>query len=104
MGDDVSIDELREAVEHMHGVRECFVEAVEAEERFQGDVVSQGAVKVFDLTEHPSGAKRTYGQLRASFRTGVARPCGAPGHRGCVISKPTSTRARRRGCRLANVT
>jgi hypothetical protein len=58
--DDVSIDELREAVEHMHGVPARFVEAVEVDERFNGEVVWQGAVKVFALTGHPSGATRAY--------------------------------------------
>lgn len=38
--DDVSIDELREAVEHMRGMPARFVEAVEGDERFNGDVVS----------------------------------------------------------------
>jgi hypothetical protein len=57
---DVSIDELREAVEYMHGVPAKFVEAVEVDERFNGEVVWQGAVKVFDRTGHPSGAKRAY--------------------------------------------
>jgi len=38
--DGVSVDELREAVEHMHGVPARFVEAVEVDERFNGDVVS----------------------------------------------------------------
>src|SRR5580700_4613057 len=58
--DDVSLDELREAVEHMHGVPARFVEAVEVDERFNGEVVWQGAVKVFALTGHPSGATRAY--------------------------------------------
>ena len=39
MDDDASIDELRDAVEHMHGAREV-VEAVEVDERFNGQVVS----------------------------------------------------------------
>jgi hypothetical protein len=60
MTDDVSIDELREAVEHLHGVPARFVEAVEVDERFHGEVVWQGAVKVFELTGHPSGATRAY--------------------------------------------
>lgn len=58
--DDVSIDELREAVEHMHGVPATFVEAVEVDERFQGAIVWQGTVKVFALAGHPSGATRAY--------------------------------------------
>ncbi len=39
--DDVSIDELQKAVEHMHGVPARFVEAVEVDERFNGEIVGQ---------------------------------------------------------------
>jgi hypothetical protein len=60
MDDDVSIDELREAVEHMHGVPARYVETVEVDERFQRKPVWQGAVKVFALTGHPSGATTAY--------------------------------------------
>ncbi len=67
MDDDVSLDELREAVEYMHGVPATYVETVEVDERFKGEVVWQGAVKVFALTGHPSGATRAYAW---SFRTG----------------------------------
>src|SRR5580698_752925 len=66
MDDDVSIDELQKAVEHMHGVPARFVETVEVDERFNGDIVWQGAVKVFALTGHPSGATRAYAW---SYRT-----------------------------------
>ena len=66
MDDDVSIDELREAVEHLHGVPATFVKAVEVDERFNGEIVWQGTVKVFALTGHPSGATRAYAW---SFRT-----------------------------------
>jgi hypothetical protein len=66
MDDDVSIDELREAVEHMHGVAARYVETVEVDERFNGEVVWQGAVKVFALAGHPSGATRAYAW---SYRT-----------------------------------
>ena len=64
--DDVSIEELQKAVEHLHGVPARFLEAVEVDERFKGEVVWQGAVKVFELTGHPSGATRAYAW---SFRT-----------------------------------
>jgi hypothetical protein len=36
MDDDVSIDELREAVEHLHGVPARYVETVAVDERFKG--------------------------------------------------------------------
>ena len=58
--DDVSIAELQKAVEHMHGVPARFVESVEVDERHEGKRVWQGAVKVFALTGHPSGAKLAY--------------------------------------------
>jgi hypothetical protein len=58
--DDVSVDELREAVEHMHGVPAKYVETVEVDERFSGQPVWAGAVEVFELTGHPSGATRAY--------------------------------------------
>jgi hypothetical protein len=61
MDDDVSIDELQKAVEHMHGVPARFVEAVEVDERHDGQPIWQGAVKVFDVTGHPSGATRAFG-------------------------------------------
>ena len=66
MDDDVSIDELQKAVEYMHGVPARFIEAVEVDERFNGEVVWQGTVKVLALTAHPSGATRAYAW---SFRT-----------------------------------
>ena len=58
--DDVSIDELREAIEHLHGVPAHSVETVEVDERFNGEIAWQGAVKVFALDKHPSGATRAY--------------------------------------------
>jgi hypothetical protein len=57
---DVSIEELQKAVEHMHGVPARFVESVEVDERHEGKPVWQGAVKVFDIKGHPTGAKRAY--------------------------------------------
>jgi len=47
--DDVSIDELREAVEHMHGVPARYLETVEVDERFKGQVAWQGAVRPVPL-------------------------------------------------------
>jgi hypothetical protein len=69
MIDDVSITELQKAVEHMHGVPARFVEAVEVDERHEGKPVWQGAVKVFELTGHPSGAKRAYAWSYATTGT-----------------------------------
>ena len=60
MDDDVSIDELRQAVEYLHEVPASYVETVEVDERLNGEAVWQGAVKVFALKNHPSGATRAY--------------------------------------------
>lgn len=64
--DDVSIEELLKAVEHLHGVPASFVEAVDVDERFNGEVVWQGTVKIFAITGHASGATRAYAW---SYRT-----------------------------------
>lgn len=88
ISDDVSLDELREAVEHLHGVPARYVEAVEVDERFNGEIVWQGAVKICELTAHPSGETTAYAW---SFRTeGTRRRFKA------VLGVPPSTR---RSCR-----
>jgi hypothetical protein len=59
--DDVSPDELARHVQAMHGVPATFIEAVEVAECLpDGRTVWEGAVKVFALTGHPSGATRAY--------------------------------------------
>ncbi len=58
--DDVSTAELQKAVEHMHGVPAIYVESVDVDERFNGEIVWQGSVKVFALAGHPSGANLAY--------------------------------------------
>ena len=56
---EVTVDQLAEAVENMHGVRACFVEAAEVRE-FSGEHIAwQGIVHVFDLEGHPT-ATRAY--------------------------------------------
>jgi hypothetical protein len=58
--DDLSPAELAKHVEAMHGVPARFVEAVEVKETHEGRTVWEGAVKVYDITGHPSGATRAY--------------------------------------------
>ncbi len=69
--DDVSIEELQKAVEHMHGVPARFVESVEVDERHHRKRVWQGAVKVSSGPCDPSGAKRVYAWSYST--TGTAR-------------------------------
>jgi hypothetical protein len=47
------IEELREAVQHMHGAEATHVESVPVKEVFQGKTVWDGVVEVFDLKGHP---------------------------------------------------
>jgi hypothetical protein len=68
--DDLSPAELARHVEAMHGVPARFVEAVEVRETHEGQTVWEGAVKVYDVTGHPSGATRAYAW---SFATEGAR-------------------------------
>jgi hypothetical protein len=60
MVDDVSTDELAMHVERLHRAPAKYLESVEVKETFEGQTVWQGAVKVFALTGHPSGATRAY--------------------------------------------
>jgi hypothetical protein len=59
MDDDVSVDELRKAIQHMHACDSRFVEAVDVHETHDGTTIWEGTVKVFDLVGHPE-AQRAY--------------------------------------------
>ncbi len=114
--DDVSIDELQKAVEHMHGVPARFVEAVEVDERFNGEIVWQGAVKVFALAGtragdagvrvelpdrgHAAGRPVPHVETGGTSHGDVrARVTGAPAAGVCASSRPercTTRQPRRR--------
>ena len=47
------IQELREAIHHMHGAEASHVESVPVKETFQGQTVWDGIVEVFHLEGHP---------------------------------------------------
>lgn len=51
---EVDVDQLREAVEHMHGAPARFREAVPVTERFMDQLVWEGTVNVFELEGHPT--------------------------------------------------
>lgn len=57
--DPAGLDALQDAIRNMHGCESTFVESVPVTERFQGAVVWDGSVQVFDLVGHPT-AKRCY--------------------------------------------
>jgi hypothetical protein len=56
---EIEADQLREAVEHMHSSKARLTQSVPAKETFQGAIVWEGVVHVFDLTGHPT-ATRAY--------------------------------------------
>src|SRR4051794_41923136 len=53
---EVSLAELREVVERLHGGRARLTEVVPVVERFRDQVVWEGAIHVFDLEGHPKAA------------------------------------------------
>ncbi len=50
---EVSINELKRAVEAQHGCTATFVQAVPVKDIFEGQTVWEGVVHVFKLTGHP---------------------------------------------------
>ena len=46
-------EKLREAIRNMHGCESVHVESVPVTERFQGAVVWDGTIEVFDLVSRP---------------------------------------------------
>jgi hypothetical protein len=57
---EVSLDQLKQAVESQHGGTATFVQAVPVLETHNGETVWDGVVHVFDLKGHPDGAFRAY--------------------------------------------
>jgi hypothetical protein len=51
------IEELQEAIRHLHGVESKHVESVPVKETFQGRTVWEGIVEVFELYGHPKTAR-----------------------------------------------
>lgn len=49
---EVSTDALRDAIRNLHGCESRFVESVPVTETFNGEIVWDGAVQVFDLIDH----------------------------------------------------
>lgn len=53
------ISELRDVIHKLHGAKAQYVRSVAVREKFQGRIVWDGVVEVFDLTGHPQ-ANRIY--------------------------------------------
>jgi hypothetical protein len=56
---DVDIDQLRNAIERMHGGTAQLAQSLPVRETFEGNPVWEGVVHVFDLIGHPT-ATRAY--------------------------------------------
>jgi hypothetical protein len=56
---EVEADQLRDAVQNMHGGTATLAQSVPVRETFEGQVVWEGVVHVFDLVGHPT-ATRAY--------------------------------------------
>jgi|SRR5271169_1738039 len=56
---EVEADQLREAIERMHGGTATLVQSVPVRETFEGKTAWEGVVHVFDLAGHPT-ATRAY--------------------------------------------
>jgi hypothetical protein len=57
---EVTPDQLKQAVESQHGGTATFVQAVPVHEEHGGQTVWDGTVHVFDLKGQPNGAFRAY--------------------------------------------
>jgi hypothetical protein len=57
---EVSVDQLKQAVESQHGGTATFVQAVPVHETHEGQTVWDGVVHVFDLKGSPTHAFRAY--------------------------------------------
>lgn len=51
------IDELKDVIHRLHGVKATHIESVPVKETFQGRTVWEGIVEVFELHGHPKAPK-----------------------------------------------
>ena len=78
MTDEAEIVELQGAMLKLHGAKSEHVESVPVRETFQGQVVWDGVVEVFDLTGTPLLAGSTPGHMRLTAAGGASLPCSTP--------------------------
>ena len=63
------IEELQDAINRLHGCQADYLETVPVREVFQGEVVWQGDVEVFEIRGHQT-AKRCYAWAHDTDNTG----------------------------------
>jgi hypothetical protein len=84
------LEALKEAIRNMHGCASTWVESTPVHETFNGQVVWDGEVQVFDLTGHPK-AQRCYAWSHST--TGTKRRFYAVLQLGPVKDAVTAVRA-----------
>ena len=88
---DVSADQLRDAVERQHDCTARLTQSTPVTETFEGNTVWEGVVHVFDLTGHPK-ATRAYA-WSSPIEGGDKRRFFAVLHQGPVTSPVEAVRA-----------
>jgi hypothetical protein len=88
--DPAGIPALQDAIRHMHGCESTWVESAPVTETFQGAIVWDGEVQVFELTGHKT-ARRAYAWSHAT--EGTRRRFFAVLHAGPVTDAVMAVRA-----------
>jgi len=83
---------LIKAIRSLHGCKAVWVESVPVKETFQGDIVWEGTVQVFDLKDHPA-ASRCYAWSFVTDEETGKRKFFAVLHQGPVDSPLNAVRA-----------
>jgi hypothetical protein len=66
------IDDIAKVIQDLHGCKPTHVETVPVKESFQGQIVWEGDVEVFDLENHPQ-AERVYAWSHYTGDTGEGK-------------------------------
>ena len=88
---EVEADQLREAVQNMHGGTATLAQSVPVRETFEGKPVWEGVVHVFDLAGHPT-ATRAYA-WSSPIEGSTKRRFFAVLHQPPIDSPPAAVRA-----------
>lgn len=83
---------LRDAISRLHGCESSYAESMPVHEEFEGQVVWDGIVHVFDLQGHPT-ATRAYAWAHATLDEPARQRFVAVLHQGPVDSPLAAVRA-----------
>ena len=86
------IEELKDVILKLHGVKSVHVESVTIKETFQGKTVWNGIVEVFNLIDHPQ-APKAYAWSHDTDDPGHPKRHITVLHIGPVVSAITAVRA-----------